>query len=172
MSCPTPQIDVLQEFRESIANPLTRKNYEGRVAIFLRTLDVGGETLQERASRCVELAKKDSVWATHQIGAYMNYQKARAERNEISTSTLPNYFKPIKLFCIENDVMLNWKKISRRIPRGRKFANDRAPTGEEIKKIPSYPDRRIKPAVLIMLSCGGRVGLFNHLSYGDITPMI
>ena len=41
---------------------------------------------------------------------------------------------------------------------------------EEIKKILCYPDRS-KPAVLIMLSCGGRVGLFDYLSCGDITPI-
>ena len=166
------QIDALQEFRDSIQNSLTRRNYESRVANFLKRLDVVGETLQERASSFVELAKKDTTWATLQLASYMNYQKARADRNEISQSTLPNYFKPIKLFCIENDVILNWKKISRRIPHGRKFANDRAPSFEEIRKILSYPDRRIKPAVLIMLSCGGRVGLFDYLSYGHITPVI
>ena len=171
MSNSDPQIDPMQEFRDSIANPLTRKNYESRVAVFLRSLDVEGNSLEEKASRFVEQARKDAFWATHQISLYMNCQKARADKNQISSSTLPNYFKPIKLFCIENDVVLNWKKLSRRIPRGRKFANDRAPSMEEIKKILCYPDRRIKPAVLIMLSCGGRVGLFDYLSYGDITPI-
>lgn len=172
MSGASPQIDVLQEFRDSITNPSTRKNYEGRLAVFLRSLDVGGDTPQEMASRFVEQARKDAGWATRQITSYMNYQKKRADQNEISSSTLPNYFKPIKLFCIESDILLNWKKISRRIPRGRKFANDRAPTIGEIKKILSYPDRRIKPAVLIMLSCGGRVGLFDYLSYGDIGSIV
>jgi hypothetical protein len=172
MTDPNPQIDAMQEFRDSIANPLTRRNYENRVVVFLSSIDVGTGTLQEKATRFVEKARKDAAWATREIGAYMNYQKMRADKNQISASTLPNYFKPIKLFCIENDVMLNWKKIARRIPRGRKFANDRAPTMEEIKKILAYPDRRIKPAVLVMLSCGGRVGLFDYLSYGNISPII
>ncbi|MCL4517804.1 MAG: hypothetical protein M1587_01245 [Thaumarchaeota archaeon] len=162
----------MQEFHEAIQNPHTRKNYENRLAQFLMKVGVEGHTLQEKASGFVSQAKKDGgQWATFQINRYMSCQKARAESGEISESTLPNFFKPIKLFCIENDVMLNWKKISRRIPRGRKFADDRAPTMEEIKKILSYPDRRIKPAVLIMLSCGGRVGLFDYLSKGDITPV-
>ncbi|MEM3637336.1 MAG: hypothetical protein QXX17_02805 [Conexivisphaerales archaeon] len=42
-------------------------------------------------------------------------------------STVPNYYKPIKLILEMNDIILNWKKITRRIPTGREFANDRAP---------------------------------------------
>jgi len=42
-----------------------------------------------------------------------------------------------------NDVVLNWKKITRGLPRGREAANDRAPTVDEIKKLVEYPDRRI-----------------------------
>ena len=95
------QIDALQEFRDSIQNSLTRRNYESRVANFIKRLDVEGGTLREKATRFAELAKKDTTWATLQIASYMNYQKTRADNNEISQSTLPNYFKPIKLFCIE-----------------------------------------------------------------------
>jgi hypothetical protein len=44
-----------------------------------------------------------------------------------------------------NNIVINWKIVSRGIPLGRKAANDRAPTVEEIQKILDYPDRRIKP---------------------------
>jgi hypothetical protein len=39
-----------------------------------------------------------------------------------------------------NDLALNWKKIARGLPRGRKAANDRAPTMDEIRKLVEYPD--------------------------------
>lgn len=166
------EIDPLEEFQQAIQNPLTRKNYQNRLALFLDKIGVDGSTLQERARRFVLKSKEDSgEWATFQITQYINFQKSRADKKEISESTIPNYFKPIKLFCVENNVLLNWKKIARRIPSGRKYANDRAPTIEEIKKILSYPDRRIKPAVLIMLSSGARVGMFDYLKYGDIVPI-
>ncbi|MGI0079033.1 MAG: hypothetical protein ACRECH_05365 [Nitrososphaerales archaeon] len=45
-------------------------------------------------------------------------EKKRAEKKETSFATLPNYYKPIKKFCEQNDILLNWKKISSRIPRG------------------------------------------------------
>ena len=53
-----------------------------------------------------------------------------------------------------NDLILNWKKISRGLPTGRRAANDRAPTIEEIQKLVEYPDRRIKPIVYTMASSG------------------
>jgi hypothetical protein len=40
-----------------------------------------------------------------------------------------------------NDLSLGWKRIRRGIPRGRKAANDRAPTIEEIQKLVEYPVR-------------------------------
>ncbi len=99
------------------------------------------------------------------------FPEVRAEKQEISESTLPNYFKPIKLFCEENDIVLNWKKVSRRIPRGRGHADDRIPTVDEIKRLLEYPDRRVKIAILAMLSSGCRVGSFDYLNWGHIEPI-
>ena len=45
------------------------------------------------------------------------------------------------------DIPISWKKISRGIPKVRKFADDRAPTIEEIQKTTGYPDRRIKAII-------------------------
>jgi hypothetical protein len=33
------------------------------------------------------------------------------------------------------DILIPWKKITRGLPKGRKYADDRAPTIEEIHKI-------------------------------------
>jgi hypothetical protein len=57
-----------------------------------------------------------------------------------------------------NNIVLNWKKISRGLPAGRRAANDRAPTIEEVKKLVEYPDRRIRPIVYTMASSGIRIG--------------
>jgi integrase len=51
----------------------------------------------------------------------------------------------------------------RDIPRSRKFADDRAPTLEEIQKIAEYLDRRIKAIVCTMVSSGIRIGSWDYL---------
>jgi hypothetical protein len=61
--------------------------------------------------------------------------KERVERKEISGATLRNYVKTIKLFCEMNEILIPWKKVTRGLPRGRKYADDRAPTIEEIHRL-------------------------------------
>jgi hypothetical protein len=67
--------------------------------------------------------------------------------------------------------IINWKKISRGLPSGRKAANDRAPTLEELRKLVEYPDRRITFCVYIMVSSGIRIGAWDYLRWKDITPL-
>jgi hypothetical protein len=48
-----------------------------------------------------------------------------------------------------NDIIINWQKLNKGIPRGKSVAEDRAPKLEETQKLLEYPDRRIKPIVQI-----------------------
>jgi len=58
---------------------------------------------------------------------------------------------------------INWKMITRGLPKGRQAANDRAPTIDEIQRLIEYPDRRIKPIVYTMASSGIRLGAWDYL---------
>jgi integrase len=163
--------DPLTIFRDALSNPLTRDRYEKRLDLFFRFLKIDGETLQERAQSFATRSKHNPAWCVSAIMNYMRNQKQRAENKEISTATLSNYYKPIKLFCEMNDIILNWKKITRGIPRGRNYASDRIPTIEEIKQLMNYPDRRLRPAILTMMSSGIRVGAWDYLRWGDMEPI-
>jgi hypothetical protein len=70
-----------------------------------------------------------------------------------------------------NDILISWKKITRGLPKGRRYADDRAPTIEEIQKIIEYPDRRIKAIVCTMASSGIRLGAWDYLEWGHILPI-
>ena len=78
---------------------------------------------------------------TNKLVEFAQYQKQRAQKGEISESTIPNYFKAIKLFCVMNDIIVNWQKLNKGIPRGKSAAEDRAPTIIEIQKLFEYPDQ-------------------------------
>jgi hypothetical protein len=77
-------------------------------------------------------------------------EKKRVEKKEITGGSLRNSVKTIKTLCEVTDVLIPWKKITRGLPRVKRYADHRAPTIEEITKIIEYPDRRIKPIVYTM----------------------
>jgi hypothetical protein len=84
---------------------------------------------------------------------------------------MKNRYQAVKPFYEMAGIPISWKKISRSIPRVRKFADDRAPIIEEIQKITEYPDRRIKAIVCIMASAGTRVGTWDCLKWKHIIPI-
>ena len=71
-----------------------------------------------------------------------------------------------------NDLTLNWKRISKGLPKAKHSSNDRAPTMEEIRKLVEYPDRRIKPIVYAMASGGFRLGAWDYLQCKHVSPII
>jgi hypothetical protein len=77
----------------------------------------------------------------------------------------------VKLFCDMNDVVINWRLVTRGMPRGHHAANDRSPTVEEIIQILKYPDVRIKAIVLTMISSGIRVGAWDYLRWKHVIPI-
>ncbi len=124
-----------------------------------------------RCSSFEQRARADPKWATLVIIAFLQSLKQRVECKEISGATVRNYVKSIKLFCEMNEILVSWKKIVRGLPKSRSYANDRAPTIEEIKKITNYPDRRIKAIVYFMASSGIRLGAWDYLKWGHIKPI-
>jgi hypothetical protein len=92
-------------------------------------------------------------------------------RGEIAASTISNYYKPVKLFCDVNNILINWKFISRGIPKGKHASDDRAPTLSEIHELLKYPDTRIKPIVLVMVSSGIRIAAWDCLKWKHIIPI-
>ena len=150
----------------------TREKYITRLDRFFRFINLQGNTIEERSRSFAEIAKKDNnKWVLNNVLGFLLIYKERVERKEISGATLRNYVKSIKLFCEMNDILIPWKKITRGLPKGRKFADDRAPTIEEIYRLIEYPDRRIKAIVYTMCSSGIRLGAWDYLLWGHITPI-
>ncbi len=113
----------------------------------------------------------DTNWAFITILNFVMTQLERVNRKEIVIATLRGYLKSIKLFCDVAEIPLAWKRITRGLPRGRKFADDRAPTIEEIRMLCEYPDRRIKAIIYSMASCGFRVGAWDYLKWCHVIPI-
>jgi hypothetical protein len=162
----------LSVFLYALKAPETRRQYPGRLKVFLDFLKLDG-TLEQQSKEFLEKAKQNPQWAQNSLMQFIVLQKERAKKGEISYSTIANYYKAAKLFVEMNSdaPIINWKRITRGIPSGRKAANDRAPTLEEIRKLSEYPDRRIKPIVYIMASSGIRIGAWDYLQWKHVTPL-
>lgn len=159
-------------FLYALRAPETRRQYPKRLKVFLDFLKLEGP-LEKQAIKFLARANQDPRWAQVCFMRFMAFQKERARMGEISYSTIGNYYKATKLFVEMNSdtPIINWKKISRGIPSGRKTANDRAPTIEELRKLSEYPDRRMKSLICVMASSGIRIGAWDYLRWRDVSPI-
>jgi len=134
-------------FKFSTRSEITGKYYERRIRHFFDFIKFDLENQIDREKRCNEFACKGRIeidWAIGQIVRFLQFQKDRVEKGEITAATLRNYVKSLKLFCNVCDIAVPWKKITRGLPKGRQASTDRAPTIDEIRKLIEYPDRRIR----------------------------
>lgn len=160
----------LENFLYGMRAQETRRKYVPVVEKFFDFLEFNG-TIEQKAEDFMAKASGNNSWVSESLVKFITYQKSRAERGEIAEATVRNFFKPVKLFLEMNDINLTWKKISRGMPRGRRHASDRAPTLDEIRAIVKYPDRRIKAIVYTMCSSAIRLGAWDTMKWGDITPI-
>jgi hypothetical protein len=119
----------------------------------------------------IRKATSDSGWAFSTILGFLEQQIARVNNREITGATVRNYVKAIKLICEMADIPIQWKKLTRGLPRAKSYADDRIPSMEELRRLLEYPERRIKSLVCTMASSGIRIGAWDYLRWGNIQPI-
>jgi integrase len=162
--------DPYSLFLFGINSPLTKQKYVPRLNKFFDFINLKG-SIQDRCKTFSLKSKDEPSWVLGWVIKFLQMNKERVERKEITASTALNYVKTVKLFCEMNDILLPWKRITRGLPKARRYADDRAPTIEELRKIIEYPDRRIKAIVLTMVSSGIRLGAWDYLKWKHIIPI-
>jgi integrase len=162
--------DPMACFLYALQSPISKK-YPQRFRVFLRFLGYNG-VLGEDALEFLKKARQDPEWVENKLIQFIISEIERLNQGKIAAATIANYYKAVKLFCGMNRVRLDWKIIRRGVPTGNKAANDRAPTLEELQRLVGYPDPRIKSVVYVMVSSGIRLGAWDFLKWGHITPEI
>lgn len=139
--------DPYQLFLDSVRSTSTLRRYKNLLHTFLKLIpnqiytDNLGETPQDREATTLakfffDLAKKDMDLASNVIATFIKEDKKRVESGEISSQTIPNHIKPIKVLLDANAVPIHWKSLNKLLPRRESKSKDRAYTREEIQKIP------------------------------------
>ena len=159
-------------FIYALNSPETKVKYVSRLQKFFEFNELQGDSMEEKCQIFVKESNNNKKYALNCIIRFLQKQKARVERKEITGATVRNYVKTIKLlFCEMNEISIPWKRVTKGLPKARNYADDRAPTIEEIRKIIEYPDRRIKPIVCTMASPGIRLGAWDYLKWKYIIPI-
>ena len=169
----------LKPFLFALKSLESKRQYPKRLKVFFDygldkklSLDEEAKTFIEKFNNYNENGRgSGEKWAAQYFMNFIEYQNDRVRTSEISPSTVPNYYKAAKLFCIMNDIVLNWQKIAKGLPERKQHADDRPPTLDEIKKIIEYPDKRVRIIVTVMVSSGIRVGAWDYMKWKHITPL-
>ena len=155
--------DAYSLFVYAIRTQITRDYYLRRLRTFFDFIELlPNAKIEHRCNHFAAMAIKNRDWTFGKIIGFLQFQKERVEREEITAATLYNFVKALKLFCEMSDVPISWKKITRGLPKVRSFADDKAPTIDEIRKMMEYPDRRMKAIICTMDSSGIRLGAWDH----------
>lgn len=153
----------------SLKSPVSKVKYAKRLARFLIFAGMPADKpIEEQARAFAIKGLADTNWAFTTVVKFIMGNLDRVNKKEIVASTVGGYVKAIKLFCDVADLPIQWKKITHGLPKMRRYADDRAPSMEEIKHLAEYTDRRIKAIVYSMASGGFRRGAWDYLKWGHV----
>ncbi|MBI1662102.1 MAG: hypothetical protein IS860_01090 [Nitrosopumilus sp.] len=172
--------DPYQLFLDSIRSTATLRRYKNLLYTFLKLIpnqlyiDTLGKTPKNRDAKTlakffVELAKKDMDKASDIIAAFIKEDRKRVDSGEISSQTIPNHIKPIKVLLDANRVPIHWKSLHKLLPRREAKSKDRAYTKEEIQKMLQVTNDITDKVIILMFSSGGfRLESWDYFTWKDV----
>ena len=172
--------DPYQLFLDSIRTPSTKRRYKNLLHTFLKLIpnqlyiDSIGKKPKDREAKTlakffVELARANLDVASNVIAAYIKEDKKRVDQGQISSQTLPNHTKPIKVLLDVNRVPIHWKSLNKLMPRRESKSKDRAYTREEIQKMLEVTNDITDKVIILLFSSGGfRLEAWDYFTWKDV----
>ena len=153
--------ESVRQFLKGFHAEATRETYSKKLLQFTDFCKMGPDELLAGTARDPK--------SFHRL--ILDYIERR--KTEVSGSTISLTVAALKHFFEMNDAdqAVNWAKVSKLVPRVRKTGSDRAPTAEEVRRMLEAADPRTKCIILVCASSGIRVGAFEGLRWGDVTPV-
>jgi hypothetical protein len=161
----------IDNFLYALRAPETRRKYPQRLKFFFDFVFSDTDDIHKQAIEFIRKAKGNDQFVYTSFLNFILAQNRRVDKKEITAGTVRNYYKAAKLFAEMNDIIINWKRIAKGLLKEKEYGEDRAPTVEELIQIMKYPDRGLKPIVLVMCSSGIRGGAWDYLLWKHIIPI-
>ena len=165
------KLSPFSKFKSALKSKEVQRQYPNSLGSFLDFCKFDGLDVEEKAVNFYNFVQANSEEVEDLLMSFVSFQKQRIQKKEITSGTLKNYLKAVKLFCKMNRIKIAWEIISPTLPKVKQYGNDRVPSIEEIKKLIEYPDRRIKLIVFGSISTGIRVGARDFMKWKHITPL-
>ena len=168
--------DPYQLFLDNIKSPETARKYKKLLEKFLRSIP---DQVYEKKSKksdvksivkyFVDLAKKNPDLAADIIATYIKEEKKLVESGLLSSGTLENHIKPIKVLLDANRIAIHWKSLHRLYPRKQSTTDDRAYTKSELQKMLEIARDITDKVIITVFSSGGfRLEAWNYFTWKDI----
>ena len=170
--------DPLKLFHASIKAPKTDKGYTNTLRWFLCDImeEVLHGTFEERVKEFVEIGKNNpdkmmGILVGFSASMRERTNKDRKDADYMNSSTIPNYFSPIKKLLNVNDVSVNWKRVTNTFPELDNVNKTQGWTREDIRLMLDHTKNARNRALILTLASSGvrRGGVL--LRWGDLTPI-
>jgi site-specific recombinase XerD len=137
----------IQVFEQSVDSEVTRKNYRQRLDAFMEFAKITSyDNLIKTSPKQLQLYLENYVMSL----------KRRHEKGDFRARSFNAYLSAIEAFFIQNDIVLNFKKVKRWIPKYEKLTGEEPYTTEDIKKMLSIANIRWKAVIHFFASTGAR----------------
>jgi integrase len=165
---------ALETYKKTLRSTKSRDQIHNKLNQVFNVLGIlPGSTIEAKAEYFAKKAKNDR-WLKDAINRFVEHGNDRVRvKKDLTAVTLGLYFTTIRSFCAMNDLglTLNWKRIAKELPVGSNEADDKPFTIEQIRRLVTHADRRLKVIVSILCSSGIRAGAFEFLNWGHVEPI-
>lgn len=152
----------IREFLEAVDNVESRASYAERLGWLARGVGVDG------VEGLLAWAERDGEALSYALVEWVKRARQEVSGNRIR-GILSALSTALSFYGLESKV--RWKRVRMAAPPARKTGSDRAPTRPELAALLEVCGVKLKLAVTAMCSGGFRVGAWDYLRVGDVTPV-
>ncbi len=123
----TSVLSPYAKFKMALKSKEVKRQYPNLLEKFLDFCKFEALNVEQKAKFYLFAKSKSQEELEDLVIRFILFQTERIDKGEITSGTLRNYLKALKLFCKMNRIGIFWDIISHSIPKAKKHANDRIP---------------------------------------------